>query len=55
MENRPGLAVECKKVGPYLPIGQIEWECKTHSVELVRISGHGVAKSSDMICPVGGK
>lgn len=56
MEHGPGLAAECKKVGPYIPIGQIEWECKTHNVELIRtVKSNIPAKSSEMICPIGGK
>lgn len=45
---------ECRKRGPYLPLGLVEWECTTHNVELVRIAGEwGTnARRDDMVCPV---
>jgi len=47
--------MKCKKRGPYLPVGDIEWECVTHKVELVRISGvwGTPASREQMVCPVG--
>lgn len=43
----------CRKSGPYLPVGDTEWECLTHGVELVRVSGEwGTPASADqMACP----
>lgn len=46
---------ECKKRGPYLPVGDVEWECLTHDVELVRTHGRWGTPASreEMACPVG--
>ena len=45
----------CRFRGPYLPVGDLEWECLTHGVELRRVAGTWgtPAKRSDMACPVG--
>ena len=45
----------CLAVGPYLPIGRTDWECKTHNVELERDRAfHGLpAAEGGWYCPVG--
>lgn len=44
----------CKKRGPYYPVGDVEWECLTHDVMLVRVGGEwGTdARRDEMVCPV---
>lgn len=45
----------CVKKGPHLPVGETDWACRTHEVELVRSSVDfwQSARRDDMVCPVG--
>lgn len=46
----------CRIVGPYLPVGDTDWECRTHGVlaELRDTSKvGGVVRRGDFFCPVG--
>lgn len=47
-------AQPCVKRGPYLPIGDTDWVCVTHRVDLVRIAGEWgtQGKRDEMECPV---
>lgn len=47
------MADDCKKRGPYLPIGEDEWVCDTHNAALVWDSSLGVQSKASMICPQG--
>lgn len=47
--------ITCLKKGPYLPVGDTDWMCVVHDVELVRVSGD-ISKSArrdELKCPVG--
>lgn len=48
---------KCKIVGPYLPIGDTDYECRTHEVlaELRDPSRFGQAgiRKDEMYCPIG--
>lgn len=46
----------CRIVGPYHPVGDVDWECRTHGVlaELRDPSKYGgVVRREDFYCPVG--
>jgi hypothetical protein len=45
----------CVKRGPYLPIGDTDWVCVTHDVDLVRVAGEWgtQGKRDEMECPLG--
>lgn len=45
----------CRKRGPYLPVGDVDWVCLTHDVDLIRVDGGwGTSpRKQDMLCPVG--
>lgn len=45
----------CRKRGPYLPLGDTDWVCLTHNVELIRVTGTwGTPPTrNQMICPTG--
>jgi hypothetical protein len=47
---------DCVKKGPYLPLGETEWECTTHDRELhlmVKLSTGQSPKRDDMNCAIG--
>lgn len=51
--------MKCEIKGPYFPLGDIDWECKTHNVlaELIDPSkfGGNVFRREDFYCPMGEK
>lgn len=53
MDHQPAYTT-CKKRGPYYPAGNVDWECLTHGVLLVRVAGEwGTdARRDHMVCPV---
>lgn len=45
----------CRIAGPYLPVGDTDWECRTHGVlaELIDPAKRGgVVRREDLFCPV---
>lgn len=50
-------ATDCKIKGPYLPVGDIDWECSTHKIdcELIHARRFGTKdlRREDFFCPVG--
>lgn len=47
----------CRIVGPYFPVGDTDWECRTHDVlaELIDPARAGAPdiRKAEMFCPVG--
>lgn len=47
---------KCRIVGPYLPVGDTEWTCRTHGVSAVLVdesrAGAADIKRSEVVCPV---
>ena len=47
------MTEECRKHGPYYPVGDVDWTCSTHNALLqYDYSIGGPPSKTSMVCPV---